>query len=116
MPNLQRAKFSKYQLWEEQKHVCVYTGQTIGLSDFLGANPKYDIEHTIPQSLSFDNSQANLTLCDNQFNRAVKRNKIPSELPNYEAFTARIEHWKKTYEDLDKKIEKRGAQRQGCDH
>ncbi|MBK3515732.1 type II CRISPR RNA-guided endonuclease Cas9 [Carboxylicivirga marina] len=96
----------KYQLWEEQKHVCIYTGQTIGLSDFLGANPKFDIEHTIPQSLSFDNSQANLTLCYNDYNRSVKRNKIPCELPEHEVFTERIEHWKKAYEDLDKKIRK----------
>ncbi|MBR8535470.1 type II CRISPR RNA-guided endonuclease Cas9 [Carboxylicivirga sediminis] len=96
----------KYQLWEEQKHVCIYTGQSIGLNDFLGANPKYDIEHTIPQSLSFDNSQVNLTLCDNQFNRAVKRNKIPTELPNHEVFIERIEHWKDEYEALDKKIQK----------
>ncbi len=94
----------KYQLWEEQNHICIYTGQTIGLSDFLGANPKFDIEHTIPQSLSFDNSQVNLTLCDNQYNRAIKRNKIPSELPEQATFIERIDHWKSNYEKLDKQI------------
>jgi CRISPR-associated endonuclease Csn1 len=96
----------KYQLWEEQKHVCIYTGQNIGLSDFLGADPKFDIEHTIPQSISFDNSQVNKTLCENQFNRAVKRNKIPTELSNNNEVLERIEHWKKEYENLDKQIDK----------
>ena len=29
----------KYQLWEEQNHKCIYTGNEIGISDFLGPNP-----------------------------------------------------------------------------
>lgn len=40
----------KYQLWEEQNHRCIYTDEQIGIVDFLGDNPKYDIEHTIPRS------------------------------------------------------------------
>lgn len=40
----------KYVLWEEQKHVCLYTGQQINVADFVGDNPRYDIEHTIPRS------------------------------------------------------------------
>ncbi|TAJ09430.1 type II CRISPR RNA-guided endonuclease Cas9 [Marinilabiliaceae bacterium JC017] len=100
----------KYQLWEEQKHICLYTGQTIGLHDFLGANPLFDIEHTIPQSLSFDNSQANKTLCESRFNRATKRNKIPFELSNHAAICERIESWQKEVEELNKKIN--GAVRQ----
>ncbi|MDT8394298.1 MAG: HNH endonuclease domain-containing protein [Bacteroidales bacterium] len=94
----------KYQLWEEQKHKCLFTGAEIGLSDFLGANPKYDIEHTIPRSLSFDNSQANKTICENVFNRSVKRNKIPFELPNHSEILERIEHWKENVDELDKQI------------
>ena len=26
----------KFQLWEEQDHVCLYTGDQIGMADFLG--------------------------------------------------------------------------------
>ncbi len=96
----------KYQLWEEQEHMCLYTGETIGLEEFLGSNPVYDIEHTIPRSLSFDNSAVNKTLCKNTFNRSVKRNKIPSELANHEEILARIEHWKKKYEELEKQIQR----------
>jgi len=94
----------KYQLWEEQNHKCLYTGNEIGVSDFLGANPKYDIEHTIPRSQSFDNSQANKTLCENMFNRSVKKNRIPFELSNHSEILERIENWKDKYEELDKQI------------
>lgn len=96
----------KYQLWEEQEHKCIYTGESIGISDFLGNSPSFDIEHTIPRSLSFDNSQQNKTLCNNRFNRDIKRNKIPSELPNHIEILSRIEKWKEKYEELDIKIQK----------
>lgn len=85
----------KYQLWEEQQHVCLYTGKKIGIADFLGANPKFDIEHTIPRSRGGDSTQENLTLCESKFNRDTKRDKLPTELTNYEEILARIEHWKK---------------------
>ncbi len=94
----------KYQLWEEQKRVCLYTGDPIALSDFIGADPKYDIEHTIPRSLSFNDSQENKTLCEGVFNRKIKRNKIPSELANHSEILERITHWKEEYEKVDKLI------------
>ncbi len=94
----------KYKFWEEQNHKCLYTGKEICISDFLGANPKFDIEHTIPRSLSFDNSQVNKTLCDSSFNRSVKRNKIPFELSNHNEILARIEKWKEKYENLEIQI------------
>lgn len=90
-----KADILKYQLWEEQQHVCLYTGKKIGIADFLGANPKFDIEHTIPRSRGGDSTQENLTLCDSKFNRDTKRDKLPTELTNYEEILARIEHWKK---------------------
>lgn len=96
----------KYQLWVEQEHKCIYTGGSIGISDFLGNSSSFDIEHTIPRSLSFDNSQQNKTLCNNRFNRDIKRNKIPSELPNHIEILSRIEKWKEKYEELDIKIQK----------
>jgi CRISPR-associated endonuclease Csn1 len=95
----------KYQLWEEQNHKCIYTGNEISLCEFLGPNPSYDVEHTIPRSLSFDNSQENKTLCDNKFNRSVKRNKIPAELTNHDDILQRIDHWREKYEDLTNLIQ-----------
>lgn len=90
-----KADILKYQLWEEQQHVCLYTGKKIGIADFLGANPKFDIEHTIPRSRGGDSTQENLTLCESKFNRDTKRDKLPTKLANYEEILARIEHWKK---------------------
>lgn len=94
----------KYQLWEEQNHICVYTGDTICICDFLGENPAYDIEHTIPRSVGGDTTKENLTLCSSKFNRETKKTKKPSDLANHEEILQRIEHWKHNYEELDKRI------------
>ncbi|MDE5560748.1 MAG: CRISPR-associated protein Csn1, partial [Bacteroidaceae bacterium] len=96
----------KYQLWEEQDRICLYTGKTIGVWDFLGANPQFDIEHTIPQSVGGDSMQENLTLCDCQYNRQVKRAMIPSQLSDYDAILERIKPWKQRIDDLSKQIDR----------
>jgi CRISPR-associated endonuclease Csn1 len=95
----------KYQLWEEQNHKCIYTGNEIAIHEFLSENPKYDIEHTIPRSVSFDNSQKNKTLCDNEFNRKIKRNKVPASLANHADIVDRIQHWKDNYESLHSQMQ-----------
>lgn len=94
----------KYELWEEQGHHCLYTGREIGIKDFIGPNPRFDIEHTIPRSLGGDSTMENLTLCDSQYNREVKKAQIPSQLPNYEEVLARIGKWKKKIRELQKKL------------
>lgn len=97
----------KYELWEEQGHLCPYTGQEIGVHDFLDKdNPRFDIEHTIPQSLGGDSSKANLTLCDSYFNRSIKGSKIPSELLNHDEILSRIRSWKDKIAKLDAEIRK----------
>ncbi|WP_417856486.1 type II CRISPR RNA-guided endonuclease Cas9 [Xanthomarina gelatinilytica] len=98
----------KYALWEEQNHICIYTGKTISLSSFLGANPQFDIEHTLPRSRSWDNSQMNKTLCDKTYNQQTKKERMPIELPekDYSEILPRIQHWKDKYEELYNEIEK----------
>lgn len=96
----------KYQLWEEQNHVCIYTGKEIGITEFIGPDPSYDIEHTIPRSRGGDSTRMNLTLCSSRFNREVKKTMLPSELPDHELVLHRIESWKEKYEDLDAQIRK----------
>lgn len=73
----------KYRIWKEQGYQCLYTGKFIKLSDLFNENV-IDFEHTVPRSKSFDNSLANLTVCYHDYNRTVKKNQIPSQLPNYE--------------------------------
>lgn len=96
----------KYKLWKEQNKTCLYTGEQIGIADFLGANPKYDIEHTIPRSLGGDDSQMNKTLCNSVYNRTVKKNILPANLKDSEVIMSRIESlgWQKTIDSLHKEI------------
>ena len=104
----------KYVLWEEQGHICLYTGKQIRISDFVGANPKFDIEHTIPRSVGGDSTKMNLTLCDSRFNRDVKKTKLPTELPNHEEIMARIKDWREKYESLDGQIRKLKGKSKGA--
>lgn len=96
----------KYQLWEEQNHKCIYSGDEIGIADFLSSNPKYDIEHTIPQSAGGDSTKMNLTLCKSKYNRDVKKTHLPTELAGYDEMLQRIAHWKERADELDKRIRK----------
>ncbi len=96
----------RYQLWLEQNKAEIYEeGKNISISDIIGSNPKYDIEHTIPRSISQDNSQMNKTLCSQLFNRDVKGVKMPTELSNYLEILPRIAHWKETADNLSREIE-----------
>ncbi len=97
----------RYQLWIEQDKTEIYedTGKSIGISQIIGNNPEYDIEHTIPRSRSQDNSQMNKTLCSQRFNRDIKRNMMPSELTNHTIIKARVDHWRKEALELSWKID-----------
>ena len=98
----------KYKLWEEQNHKCLYTGNEIRISDFIGANSRYDIEHTVPLSRGGDDSQENKTLCECHFNRQIKQAKLPTELSNYAEIEARVEQigWEDKIIEFHKEIEK----------
>lgn len=72
----------KYKLWKEQGCICMYTGDVISLSKLFSEDVQ--IEHTIPRSISYDNSLSNLTVCDSYYNRVIKNNRYPTQLPNYE--------------------------------
>ncbi|MFZ4798586.1 MAG: type II CRISPR RNA-guided endonuclease Cas9 [Bacteroidia bacterium] len=74
----------KIRLSEEQKRQCIYTGKTIGLKEILDGS-KYDFEHSIPASMSFDNELKNLTIADKTYNQQIKGKKLPSECPNYKS-------------------------------
>jgi CRISPR-associated endonuclease Csn1 len=107
-------QIKKYKLWLEQGCQCLYTGRIINLSNLLNGD-MFDAEHTVPRSISFDSSDKNLTLCDSYYNRHVKKNMIPSQLPNYEhdvvieghtytAIKPRLEKWEEKVERLSKNV------------
>lgn len=101
----------KYRLWKEQKSLCFYTGKFIKMTDLFNSN-MIDFEHTIPRSMSFDNSLANLTVCYADYNRKIKNNRIPTELPNYKieshgytSIEPRLKEWKDKIESLYNQIQ-----------
>lgn len=101
-----KAAIEKYRLWQEQKCICLYTGKLIGLSDLFDTNV-VDFEHTIPRSKSFDNSLANKTIAFMSYNRTIKKNKIPFQLPekDYENLLERIKPWEEKVERIKQQID-----------
>ena len=102
--NPYKKDIAKYRLWLEQGCRCIYTGKLINITALFDDN-QVDFEHTIPRSISFDNSLANLTVCDAHFNRTVKKNQIPAQLQNYDEILGRIQPWIKKVETLNNYIE-----------
>jgi CRISPR-associated endonuclease Csn1 len=95
----------RYRLWKEQQCFCIYTNKAIKISDLFNPN-LIDVEHTIPRSISFDNSLANKTVCYADYNRNVKKNKIPADLgDDYVGIKQRIEKWEQKVKDLEVRVE-----------
>lgn len=95
---------TKYHLWLEQGCHCLYTGKIINITNLFDDNA-FDIEHTIPRSQSFDDSLANLTICDAHFNRTIKKNQIPTQLANYDEIKRRLQPWFDKVEQLKDNVE-----------
>lgn len=95
---------TKYRLWLEQGCHCLYTGEIINITNLFDDNA-FDIEHTIPRSQSFDDSLANLTICDAHFNRTIKKNQIPTQLANYDEIKRRLQPWFDKVEQLKDNVE-----------
>lgn len=92
----------KVRLWIEQDKKSIYTGEHIQPTQLL-INGECEIEHTIPRSISFDDSLANKTICEKSFN-GYKNNRFPSELPEYETILSRIQPWKDKIKNLESQI------------
>lgn len=91
----------RYLLWEEQGHICLYTGANISIGD-LFKGVKFDVEHTIPRSKSGDDSLANKTICDLTYNRQIKKGCVPTECPNYDEIYVRLAPWREKVAELKK--------------
>ena len=76
---------------------CPYTGKQFSMRDLIEG--RVDVEHIIPFSRSLDDSFANKTLCDPEFNRRRKRNRTPFEClssspDEYEAVLERVRRFR----------------------
>lgn len=84
----------KWQLADECRWVCPYTGRQISPTSLYH---EFDIEHIIPYHRSFDNSYTNKTLCYHEENRHKKMNKTPHEAysgtKQYEEMLGRVERF-----------------------
>ena len=61
----------KYKMWLDQKYVSPYTGRPIPLAKLFTHD--YQIEHIIPQSRYFDDSQSNKVICEAEVNLMKNR-------------------------------------------
>lgn len=64
-----RRDIQKYKLGEACDWISIYSGKPITRTQVFGANPQYDVDHIIPQSRLFDDSQSNKVLCESEWNR-----------------------------------------------
>ncbi len=87
----------KYQLAEECKWRCPYTGKSIGWNALFGPSPEFDIEHILPFDRSLDDSYVNKTLCQNEENRK-KGDRTPfeayAETDKWEEIIQRVKEFK----------------------
>jgi CRISPR-associated endonuclease Csn1 len=88
----------RYKLWEElaekpQNRRCVFSGEQISMKDVW--SDKFEIEHLLPFSRTYDDARSNKTLSSRKSNR-LKGNKTP-----YEAF-GNSTIWKEILERVEK--------------
>ncbi len=88
-PTIDRRLARKIQLWEQQKELDLYTGQTIRISDLLNGNA--DIEHIVPRSLGGLSTAYNTIVALKNPN-VQKGNRLPGEwLAGDEKYRNRVE-------------------------
>ena len=66
--NPTKEEIEKMRLWEEQHYVSPYTLKPIPLSKLFSPERLYDIDHIIPKSRYFDDSNANKVVCESNIN------------------------------------------------
>ena len=67
----------KYKLFKEQKGYCAYSGERINESQLFDKS-KYEVDHILPYSRSFDDSYQNKALVTKKMNQD-KKNRTPRE-------------------------------------
>ncbi len=71
-----RDAIDRYLLWEEQGCICVYSGESISLTQLLAG--EVDVDHILPYSRCLDGSIPNKVVCFRSAN-AEKGNRTPHE-------------------------------------
>lgn len=77
--------FMKLKLYQQQEGKSIYSGKPIDLDLMLNDPYAYEIDHIIPISISFDDSQSNKVLVSHADNQ-IKNNRTPYQVFNAEGF------------------------------
>ena len=91
-----REAITRYLLWDEQHHVCPYSGNAISISQLFGG--EIDIDHILPRFRSLDDSLNNRVVCFRAEN-AQKGDRTPhewlaqSDPARYEKMLERVASW-----------------------
>lgn len=117
----QKDAVKRYELWMEQKGMCMYTGKMISITQLF--SNEIDIEHTIPRSLLPDNTMANQTVCYAWYNRDKKKKQFPTQCDNYSkdaegwgtAIEPRLKNWIELREHYEKMYEENKKAKPGED-
>ena len=85
--------YDKLKLWDEQDGICPYSGKKIPIEDILNRPENFEIDHIIPRSISFDDSQNNKVLVfkdENQNKKNMSPYQYLSSIGRYEEYKERI--------------------------
>lgn len=93
---LDKKYFQLLKYWRMQDGICMYSGEKIPITDLINNPLAYEIDHIIPRSISFDDSQDNKVL--------VKRveNQNKGQRSPYEYFSSGISQ--RTYENFKDQV------------
>ena len=93
---LDKKYFQLLKYWNMQDGICMYSGEKISITDLINNPLAYEIDHIIPRSISFDDSQDNKVL--------VKRveNQNKGQRSPYEYFSSGISQ--RSYEDFKAQV------------
>ncbi len=73
-----REGINRYLLWEEQGHVCLYSGRPISAVQLFAESAEIQVDHILPRPRSLDDSLMNKAVCFRDENDA-KGNRTPHE-------------------------------------
>lgn len=95
----QKSLTLKLKLWNEQNHKCVYSGKSIDINDLLNDYKKFEIDHIIPLSISFDDSRQNKVLVYRTENQ-LKGQRTPYEYISSGEGKVRIDEYLKLVKEI----------------
>lgn len=93
---LDKRYFELLKYWRKQDGICMYSGEMIGIDEILQNPLAFEIDHIIPRSISFDDSQDNKVLV-----RRIENQKKGQRSP-YEYFSSKMTE--RSYEEFKAQV------------